>query len=38
MRGSRLTIIWMNIPSGIRPEDNKAGTRSFREKLFCQVE
>jgi uncharacterized protein YndB with AHSA1/START domain len=36
--GTRVTIMFRNIPSGIRPEDNKAGTRSTLEKLARYVE
>lgn len=31
--GTEVTIAFENIPSGIRPEDNDAGTRSSLEKL-----
>jgi Activator of Hsp90 ATPase homolog 1-like protein len=31
--GTEVTILFQNIPSGIRPEDNDAGTRSSLEKL-----
>ncbi|VVB94669.1 Activator of Hsp90 ATPase -like protein [uncultured archaeon] len=36
--GTRVTILFKNIPSGIRPEDNEAGTRSALEKLTRYVE
>jgi len=36
--GTRVTILFKNIPSGIRPEDNEAGTRSKLEKLTRYVE
>ena len=36
--GTRVTILFKNIPSGIRPEDNEAGTRSALEKLARYVE
>ncbi|NJD77798.1 MAG: SRPBCC family protein [Candidatus Methanoperedens sp.] len=36
--GTRVTILFKNIPSGIRPEDNEAGTRSTLEKLARYVE
>lgn len=32
-----VTILFKNIPSGIRPEDNEAGTRSSLEKLARYV-
>ena len=35
--GTRVTIIFRNIPSGIRPQDNKAGTRMTLEKLARYV-
>lgn len=31
--GTRVSILFKNIPSGIRPEDNEAGTRETLEKL-----
>jgi len=31
--GTEVTILFKHIPSGIRPEDNEAGTRSSLEKL-----
>jgi uncharacterized protein YndB with AHSA1/START domain len=31
--GTEVTILFEHIPSGIRPEDNDAGTRSSLEKL-----
>ena len=36
--GTRVTIWFENIPPGIRPEDNDAGTRSSLEKLARYVE
>lgn len=36
--GTNVTIAFENIPSGIRPEDNDAGTRSSLEKLARYVE
>ena len=36
--GTSVTFVFRNIPSGIRPEDNKAGTRSTLEKLARYVE
>lgn len=36
--GTRVTILFKNIPSGIRPEDNKTGTRLTLEKLARYVE
>ncbi len=36
--GTEVTISFENIPSGIRPEDNDAGTRSSLEKLARYVE
>lgn len=36
--GTRVTIWFENLPSGIRPEDNDAGTRSSLEKLARYVE
>jgi uncharacterized protein YndB with AHSA1/START domain len=36
--GTRVTIMFRNIPSGIRPGDNEAGTRSTLEKLARYVE
>jgi len=36
--GTELTILFEHIPSGIRPEDNDAGTRSSLEKLARYVE
>ncbi len=36
--GTLVTFVFRNIPSGIRPEDNKAGTRSTLEKLSRYVE
>ncbi len=36
--GTRVTILFKNIPSGIRPEDNEAGTRSTLEKLTRYIE
>ena len=36
--GTRVTILFSNIPSGIRPEDNEAGTQSTLEKLARYVE
>jgi uncharacterized protein YndB with AHSA1/START domain len=35
---TRVSILFKNIPSGIRPEDNQAGTRSTLEKLARYVE
>ena len=36
--GTRVTIWFENLPSGIRPEDNDTGTRSSLEKLARYVE
>lgn len=36
--GTEVTILFENIPRGIRPEDNDAGTRSSLEKLARYVE
>ena len=36
--GTEVTILFENIPLGIRPEDNEAGTRSSLEKLARYVE
>jgi hypothetical protein len=36
--GTEVTILFEHIPSGIRPEDNEAGTRSSHEKLARYVE
>ena len=35
---TRVTILFRNIPPGIRPEDNEAGTRSTLEKLARYIE
>jgi hypothetical protein len=36
--GTKVTIVFRNIPPGIRPEDNEAGTQSTLEKLARYVE
>lgn len=36
--GTGVTIVFEHIPSGIRPEDNEAGTRSSLEKLARYIE
>src|SRR5215475_9389389 len=36
--GTEVTILFEQIPPGIRPEDNDAGTRSSLEKLARYVE
>jgi uncharacterized protein YndB with AHSA1/START domain len=36
--GTEVTLLFENIPSGIRPEDNDAGTRSSLEKLARYVD
>jgi hypothetical protein len=36
--GTEVTIFFENIPPGIRPEDNEAGTRSSLEKLARYIE
>jgi uncharacterized protein YndB with AHSA1/START domain len=36
--GTEVTILFENIPRGIRPEDNDAGTRSSLEKLARYIE
>ena len=36
--GTEVTILFEQIPPGIRPEDNDAGTRSPLEKLAHYVE
>jgi len=35
---TKVTIIFTNIPPGIRPEDNEAGTELSLEKLARYVE
>lgn len=35
--GTEVTLLFENIPSGIRPEDNEAGTQSSLEKLARYV-
>jgi hypothetical protein len=36
--GTTVTLIYMNLPAGVRPEDNEAGTQSSLEKLARFVE
>ena len=36
--GTKVTFTFKNIPPGIRPEDNEAGTQSTLEKLARYVE
>jgi len=36
--GTEVTMLFEDIPPGIRPEDNEAGTRSSLEKLARYVE
>lgn len=36
--GTTVSIFFQDIPSGIRPEDNEAGTRSTLEKLARYIE
>jgi uncharacterized protein YndB with AHSA1/START domain len=36
--GTNVVIVFKNMPSGIRPEDNEAGTQSSLEKLARYVE
>ena len=36
--GTKVTFLFKNIPKGIRPEDNEAGTISSLEKLAKYVE
>lgn len=36
--GTKVTFLFRNIPTGIRPEDNEAGTLSSLEKLAKYVE
>ena len=36
--GTKVTILFKNIPSGIRPEENETGTRLSLEKLAHYVE
>jgi hypothetical protein len=36
--GTEVTILFENIPPGIRPEDNEVGSRSSLEKLARYVE
>ncbi|KAB2831959.1 MAG: ATPase, partial [Caedimonadaceae bacterium] len=36
--GTTVSILFKNIPSGIRPEDNEAGTRATLDKLALYVE
>jgi len=35
---TKVTILFKNIPPGIRPEDNEAGTQSTLDKLARYVE
>jgi len=37
-KGAKVTFLFKNIPLGIRPEDNEAGTISALEKLAQYVE
>jgi uncharacterized protein YndB with AHSA1/START domain len=37
-RGTKVTVLCENIPCGIRPEDNEAGSRSTLEKLAAFLE
>jgi uncharacterized protein YndB with AHSA1/START domain len=37
-KSTRVTIIFKNIPTGIKPEDNEAGTNSSLKKLARYVE
>jgi hypothetical protein len=37
-KGTEVTFLFKNIPPGIRPEDNEAGTQSTLEKLARYVE
>ena len=36
--GTRVSMLFQELPPGIRPEDNEAGTRSAMEKLARYVE
>lgn len=36
--GTRVTFLFKNIPDGVKPEDNEAGTISTLEKLAAYVE
>ena len=36
--GTTVTIVFTNLPAGVRPEDNEAGTQSSLEKLARYVE
>lgn len=36
--GTEVTILFQHVPSGMRPEDNEAGTRLSLEKLARYVE
>jgi uncharacterized protein YndB with AHSA1/START domain len=36
--GTELTLLYENVPSGIRPEDNEAGSRSSLQKLAALLE
>jgi hypothetical protein len=36
--GTIVSLFFKGIPSGVRPEDNEAGTQSSLEKLTCYVE
>jgi len=36
--GTRVTLVFTDLPPGIRPEDNEMGTRLSLEKLACYVE
>ena len=35
---TEITLLYENVPAGIRPEDNEAGTRSSLQKLAALVE
>jgi uncharacterized protein YndB with AHSA1/START domain len=36
--GTEVSLLYENVPAGIRPEDNEAGSRSALEKLAALVE
>ena len=36
--GTEVSLLYENVPMGIRPEDNEAGTRSSLQKLAALVE
>jgi hypothetical protein len=36
--GTEVTLLYENVPKGIRPEDNEAGSRQSLQKLAALVE